>query len=119
MLVQAEQNGVGTVAKTRYDAAVEVGLHVRPWAKSIMFAPPAAKKRCLLTVWTDRRQQEPGVAKAYIAPEAFEQFYGIMEADLAAAFGIGPVGGWVVLDRAKAERMPAGLRTLLGGKESG
>lgn len=119
VLALADQNGVGGVARTLYSAAMDLGLHARPWAKSIMFAPPAAKQRCLFTVWTDRRPQEPGAAKAYIAPEAFEQFYGIKEADLTAALGIGPVGGWVVLDQARAVRVAAGLRALMAAKEPG
>lgn len=113
ILAVAEQNGVGGVARALYTAALDVGLHVRPWARSMMFAPPAAKQRCLLTVWTDRRPHEPGVAKAYIAPEAFERFYGINEAELTAALGIGQLNGWVTLDQAKAERVVAGLRRLL------
>jgi hypothetical protein len=91
-----------------------VGLYARPWTHSLMFAQPANRTRCLFVVWVDRRQKEPGVAKAYIAAEAFEQFYGIKEADLTSA--VGPVG-YVMLDQAGADRVAAGLRRLITAKE--
>jgi hypothetical protein len=116
IMAMADQNGVGPVMRTLHATAVQCGLHVRPWYKSIMFAPPMAKNRCLFVVWVDRRQREPGFAKAYIAAEAFEQFYGIKEADTAAA--VGPVG-YVMLDQAGAERVAAGLRRLLSAREPG
>jgi Holliday junction resolvase-like predicted endonuclease len=113
VLSLADRSGVGTVVRTAYNAAVEVGLNVRPWPRSLMFGPPSAKSRCLFTVWSDRRAQEPGVAKAYIATEAFEQFYGIDEAELSAALQIGPVNGWTTLDQPKADRLAAGLKQLV------
>lgn len=110
VLALADQNGVGGVVRTLYKAATELNLHARPYARSIMFAPSANRTRCLFVVWVERRQREPGVAKAYIAAEAFEQFYGIKETDLTAA--IGPVGD-VMLNQAAAERVSAGLRRLM------
>lgn len=115
ILAIADQNGVGEVMRPLYDTAVSLGLYVRPWYKSIMFAPPANKTRCLFVVWAYRKR-EPGVAKVHIAPEAFEQFYGIKEADLVAA--VGPVGD-VMLDRVGAERIARGLRSLLAAREKG
>lgn len=111
VLAVADQNGVGGVVRTLYDAAVRLGLHVRAWKRSIMIAPPANRTRCLLVVWTDRRAREPGMAKAFISSEAFQQFYGITEADLAAA--VGPVGAYVTLDQAAAQRVGAGIQRLL------
>ncbi len=110
LLALADQNGVGSVVRTLYSAAADMGLHVRPWATSIMVAPPANRTRCLFVVWIARRPKEPGFAKAYIAAEAFEQFYGIKEADLVSA--VGPVG-YVTLDAAGAERVALGLRRLV------
>jgi len=71
MLSLADQNGVGVVVRSLYHCAMELGLTARMWPKSMMFAPPTAKKRCLYTVWVERRPHEPGVAKVYIAAEAF------------------------------------------------
>ncbi|MBS0198778.1 MAG: DUF91 domain-containing protein [Planctomycetes bacterium] len=115
ILSLADGNGVGGVMRTMYEAATTAGLHVRPWYKSIMYAPPANKVRCLFVVWVYRQRQQ-GVAKAYIASEAFEQFYGIKEADLIAA--VGPVGN-VMLDQAAADRFAAGLRRLMAPRENG
>jgi len=114
VLALADQNGVGGVMRTIYRAATELGLHVRSWGRSIMFAPPTAKKRCLFTVWTDRRPQEPGVAKSVISPEAFEQFYGIKQPELRAALQVEPLeeGAWVMLNQAAADRVAAGLKQL-------
>lgn len=114
VLALADQNGTGGVLRTLYRAAMDVGLHARPWAKSIMFAPPTAKNRCLFVVWVDRRQREPGVAKAYMGAEPFEQFFGIKEPAVVEALGIGPLhSGYTMLDQSKADRIAAGLRKLL------
>lgn len=105
-----DENGVGEVMRTLHHAALDAGLHVRPWATSIMYAPQAAKKRCLFTVWAGRRPQMPGVARAYIAPETFEQYFGIRESDLVAE--VGPTG-YVMLDAAAANKAAVGIRGLL------
>lgn len=110
ILAMADQNGVGAVMRALHGAAVRLGLHVRPWGKSIMFAPPHSKKRCLFTVWADRRSSQPGAAKVYIAPDKFEQFYGINEAEVATALG---PAGYVTLDQAGADLFAAGLQRLL------
>lgn len=115
VLVLADQNGVGAVVRTLYKAALDLGFYAKPNAKSIMFAPPANRTRCLFVVWVDRRQREPGTAKAYIAPEAFEQFYGIKESELVAA--VGPME-YVMLDQAGAERVAAGLKRLMASRDA-
>lgn len=110
VLALADANGVGQVARTLTEAAVEVGFYSRPYARSIMFTPPTNKARCLFAVWVERRERAPGVAKGYVSAEAFEQFYGIARADLEEA--IGPTGD-VTFNPADAARVVAGLRQLL------
>jgi Holliday junction resolvase-like predicted endonuclease len=109
-----DENGVGTVMRTMHQAALDAGLHVRPWATSIMYAPQEAKKRCLFTVWAGRRPQTPGVARAYIAPETFEQYFGIRETDLVAEIG---QTGYFTLDAAVAESVARGIRKLLAKED--
>jgi Holliday junction resolvase-like predicted endonuclease len=114
VLKLADQNGLGGVVRVLYKGAMDLGFYARPYAKSMMFAPPANRTRCLFVVWVEGRRQ-PGVAKAYIAAEAFEEFYGIRESELVGA--VGPVED-VTLDQAGAERVTAGLRRLLPEKVS-
>lgn len=109
----ADRSGVGEVVRTLNATAQELGFVARPHSKSVMFAPPANRTRCLLVVWVDRRHREPGSAKAYVASEAFEQFYGITANDLEAA--VGPINRYITLDRAGAEHIREGLRKLMGG----
>lgn len=116
VLALADQNGVGPVARTLYAAATDLGLHIRPWSTSIMFAPPASKSRCLFTVWTEPRASRPGAAKVWVAAEVFQQFYGISELDLSAALGVGPLSGFLWLDQQNADRLVAGIRRLLTTK---
>jgi len=113
ILAMADQNGVGAVIRRLHEAAVQLGLHVRPWGRSIMFAPQHSKKRCLFTVWADRRPSQPGAARVYIAPDKFEQFYEMKEADVIAALG---PAGFSVVDLAGAERLAAGLRQLFAAR---
>ncbi|MBA3351111.1 MAG: hypothetical protein H0U23_01575 [Blastocatellia bacterium] len=101
VLSLADQNGVGGVVRPHNETAMDFGVAARPLAKSIMFAPPANRSRCLFVVWVERRK-EPGLAKAYIAAEAFEQFYGVKESDLTAA--IRTPAGYLMLDAVENTR---------------
>lgn len=112
----ANQNGLGPVLRTLLSVAAELGFVARPYAKSVMFAPQANRTRCLFVVGVERRSREPGYARSYLATEAFEQFYGIPEADVAAAVG---QTGNVMLDQAGAERWAAGLRRVLTAHRDG
>ena len=114
ILTMGDENGVGDVMRTIHRAALEAGLHVRPWATSIMYAPQAAKKRCLLTVWAGRRPQMPGAARAYIAPETFERYFGITEQELAAAVGS---TGYMLLDATAATKAADGIRSLFARED--
>lgn len=114
ILKLGDDNGVGNVMRTMHRAAIDAGLHVRPWATSIMYAPQDAKQRCLFTVWALRRLQAPGSARVYIAPETFEQYFGVNESDLTAA--VGQVG-YVTLDQNSAERVSEGIRSLLAKED--
>ncbi|MEB3207563.1 MAG: endonuclease NucS domain-containing protein [Synechococcus sp.] len=115
VLSLADQNGLGPILRKLYDTAVELGLYPRPWAKSIMFAPPSNRTRCLFVVWAVQRSKEQGVATAFIAAEAFEQFYGINEGELVQAVG---AVGYVTLDMQGADRLAQGLQRLLETQES-
>lgn len=117
LLAVADKNGVGGVVRTLYATATGLGLHVRPWGASIMFAPPSSKNRCLFTVWVESRVSDPGAAKVWVASDMFSQFYGISEQTLTATLGVGPLASWLWLDQQKAERMAGGLLKVLG--ESG
>ena len=116
VLALAEQNGVGGAVHHFYDTAIALGLHVRPFAKSLMIAPPANRTRCLFVVWVERRHREPGIAKAFISADSFEQFYGISEADLVA--GVGQVG-YVFVDQTAAETLCVAIQKLLGAGANG
>ena len=69
------------------------------------------RSRCLFVIWVTRRSREPGVVKAYIAQEGFEQFFGISELVLTAA--VGKVDEFILLDQAAAKELVAGLRQVL------
>lgn len=117
VLALADQNGVGAVVRALLQTAQDLGFATRPYLKSLMFAPPANRTRCLFVVWVDRRQREPGVAKAYIATEAFEQFFGVGETELEAA--VGPVNQYVLLDLAASQRISVGLKMLVRNEHGG
>jgi hypothetical protein len=110
ILASADRNGVGDIVRPLHDVAASLGLHVRPWYRSIMFAPPVARNRCLFTVWADRLPRHPGAVKVYVDAEGFEQFYGVKEAELLALVGL--VGHGVV-DRDGAKRLAEGVSKIV------
>jgi hypothetical protein len=116
ILAEADEHGVGEGFRVIYNAAAEVELQSRRWGKGIGFSSPTQRSRVLVTLSSVAQPQGPGVVKAFIDPEAFQQVYGIAEKDLAAAVGAVEE---VLLDKAGAERVAAGLRKLLAAKENG
>jgi len=110
VLAMADSNGVGAAVRGLHAAATDAGFVARPYAKSLMFAPPANRTRCLFVVWIDRREREPGVVRGYLAAEAFEQFYGIPITDTEAALG---AAGYQLFNAAYAKTFGENLRQLM------
>ncbi len=115
VLEMADNNGLGGVIRPLYNTAMELGIQARPYARSIMFTPSANRTRCLFVVSVERRQRQPGVSKAYISAEAFEQFYGINEKALSDALNL--PSGEVLLDQSGAEQLCEGLQRLIALKD--
>lgn len=111
VLALADANGVGAAVRVLSDVAAELGFATRPYVKSLMFAPPQNRTRCLFVVWVDRRAKEPGVAKVFVAADAFEEFYGIAQQDLTAAIGF---SGYGAVDEASARALADALRRVMG-----
>ncbi|TVQ64270.1 MAG: DUF91 domain-containing protein [Phycisphaerales bacterium] len=111
VLRKAEENGVGEIVRTLYECANDLGLHTRTWSRSLMFAPPMQKTRCLYVVWSDKRAREPGCARVYVAAEAFEQFYGVTEETFRAH--IGEPREDMILDASGAKRLSDGIKSVL------
>lgn len=106
----ADSNGVGAPVRALHAAAVEAGLAVRTYARSIMFAPPANRTRCLFVVWVEGKERQAGAAKMFLEAEAFEQFYGVPLAETEAALG---GSGYRMIDAAGAEAFGQKLRRLM------
>lgn len=113
-LARADTNGVGEAVRTLYNVAKELGLHVRPWTRSLMIAPPANRTRCLFAI-TIHNKGGVGFATAYISSEAFEQFYQIAQDDLTTILNM-PTATDIPIDKIKADRLASGLRTLILGQ---
>ena len=71
----AERNGLGEAFKSFLAIAERHGFHPRPFRHSIMFAPANNRARCLFVAWV--KPPAEGVVKLFVAPEAFQEFYGL------------------------------------------
>ncbi len=87
-----------------------LGLHLRPYATSAMFAPPANKTRCLFTIWVGDKHTVDGKAKLWISHESLELFYGYPKAEIEARFG--PARD-LILDKAGIEQTLSTLRAMV------
>jgi len=112
VLALADANGTGAAVRAIHAAALDAGLAVRPYAKSIMIAPPANRSRCLFAVWVEGKAREPGTTKLFLVAEAFEQFFGLAVADTEAALG---ASGYRMIDAAGAEAFGQALGRLMRG----
>jgi hypothetical protein len=101
----ADQTGVGEEFRFIFEEIKKLGLHYRPYARSIMYAHPDHKTRMLFTVWA---HQKP--LKAYIGYEAFVDYYPVTTEQVAEALG---PSSWRRLDFEQAKQLIAGLEKLI------
>lgn len=110
LLARARDNGIGAIVETIYDAAITAGLHPRLYAKSVMFAPPQNKTRCMIYLPIDRPDQlREGKIGVWVAADVFEEYYGIPETDVERELG---ASGRVYTDLPAAQRIAEGLSKL-------
>ena len=101
----ADRNGVGQEFRLVLDKSMKLGLHFRPYARSIMYAHPDHKTRMLLTVWAHKKP-----LKAYVGYEAFMEYYSLTSDQVAEALG---PSGWRGLDLEQAQQLIKGLERLV------
>jgi hypothetical protein len=107
----ADQTGVGEEFRLIFEEIKKLGLHYRPYARSIMYAHPDHKTRMLFTVWA---HQKP--LKAYIGYEAFVDYYPVTTEQVAEALG---PSSWRRLDFEQAKQLIAGLEKLISSGTAG
>lgn len=109
---QAVTYGVGAEFSRLVAAAEAAGLYVRPYVRSVMFAPPSHKNRFLMAVGP----RSGGRLMIAFGPDAFDEFFEDLTAeDVTQALGSNPDGdyqGAVLVDMVKAveeflEELPA------------
>ena len=101
----ADQTGIGQEFRFILKESKKMGLHFRPYARSIMYTHPEHKTRMLFTTWA---HQKP--LKAYIGHEAFMEYYEVT-ADQALA-ALGP-SGYRKIDMDKATQLLSGISRLI------
>ena len=77
VLKAAERNGLAEAFEPLMAAADRHGFYPRPYKRSIMFAPPDNRTRCLFVAWVE--PPADGTVKLYVVPEAFQEFYPLPE----------------------------------------
>jgi hypothetical protein len=104
----AKTHGTAEAFETIHAFAEEQGLYARPWKWSIMYTPPSARNRTLMTVWT----KQDGELRIYVAPASvFAEFFAISEEGAQRVLGSDE---WHILSgREQAEAFTARLMPLL------
>ncbi|KKM86944.1 hypothetical protein LCGC14_1273910 [marine sediment metagenome] len=111
LLERARQNGLYDDFAKLIGAADELGLHKRITNRSVMLAPPADRRRCLLVSYADKPFQPGGGLATYIPAEGLGEFYDVDEAELQRL--LGPVATWRGLGGAELDRFLVGLREIV------
>ena len=78
------QYGTQELLQRAVDTAKDLGLHVRPWKTSVMFAPASQGSRCLFTVWAKPEKER---IKAYVSVETFAEFFPLPRAAVIERIG--------------------------------
>jgi hypothetical protein len=76
VLQRAAQNGHREAFERFCEAAERHGIALRPYKRSLMFAPAANRTRCLFVIWT-----EPNSLRIQSVSTAFEEFFPGMTAE--------------------------------------
>jgi len=84
----AERSGIGQDFQILFEAAQRHGLYPRPFAKSIMYAPPSNRTCALHTVWA--QPEAHGALTVYVETPAFAEFFPVSEK--TASETLGPAG---------------------------
>lgn len=83
----ARSTGTEDALKYCLQYGKRLGLHLRPYKTSAMFAPPANKSRCLFTIWVGEKHVDNGKAKLWISHDSLELFYGFSKPEIERRFG--------------------------------
>jgi hypothetical protein len=83
---EADDEGTGEDFRKILHAALKHNLYPRVWKKSVMYAPPEKRRRCLFTVWL--RSEMPEKGSMVLVPEAFSEFYPV-DKEMVVSF-LGP-----------------------------
>jgi hypothetical protein len=106
VLSLAARHGTSDQLRRAIGVASRLGLHVRPYKKSVMFTPASNGTRMLFTLWAE---PEKGGLKAYIGVEPFTEFYDLSRSVVAEKLG---AQGWRTLNNREFEQFPRGLESL-------
>ena len=107
---KADQHGIGEEFRYVLEESKKLGLHMRPYVRSIMYAHPEHKTRMLFTV---RANHKP--MTAYIGYEAFVEYYPVTTEQVASALG---PPGWQKFNKEQAQVLISGLKTLISSVKS-
>tara|TARA_E500000318_G_scaffold1676_3_gene2211 strand:+ start:53505 stop:54527 length:1023 start_codon:yes stop_codon:yes gene_type:complete len=87
LLATARTTGTEEALNLCLRVGEQLGLHLRPYKTSAMFAPPANKTRCLFTIWVGDKHVVDSNAKLWISHDSLELFYGYSKAEIEKRFG--------------------------------
>ncbi len=112
VLKAAERNGLAEAFEPLMAAADRHGFHPRPYKRSIMFAPPNNRTRCLFVAWVEPPADR--TVKLFVAPDAFEEFYPLGKGLAAKELGI---AGYRQLPVSQVARFVSSLDRLMSSVE--
>ncbi len=106
VLTLAEKYGTHDQLRKAVELAERIGLSIRPWKTSLMFAPQANRTRALFTLWVKPKK---GDMKAYVGIEPFIEFFPVDRADVEKRLG---AEGWRMLTQTDFEELLLGIEAL-------
>lgn len=91
-----------------HQAALQLGLHPRPYKKAVMVTPPSNKSRMLFSFWVT--PDRDGRLRFYSSSEAFQDFFPVTAQEALDHLG---EDGWRGFDEEATRRFLEGLHELL------
>jgi hypothetical protein len=107
LIQQAKDYEVDKDVAQILDVAKQNNLYVRPFANSIMIAPPQNKTRMLFTFWV--KPNKDRTLKFYVGSDVFPDFYPISEKESMELLG---APGWRSMTKADLRKFIQGLDSL-------
>jgi len=85
LLARADKTRIAAAVRRIHETATQERLYFRSYKNCIMYAPPAAKNRCLFTIWVEPVNES--VTQVVVSTVSFPEFFPVTQEEVEQRLG--------------------------------